>query len=436
MACVGILVSKGHMTVDEMRRCQEQMESAVYATAAYFEKWAIAIATTLLERNLITNAALDELIGPKEEVVPQELFVEGAIVRVRKSSHSTRWRKPHLRTPGYVHGVCGVVERQLGSFPNPEQLAFGGVARGKQPLYLVRFDWSSICDFVAAGDGANMSDAVTVEIYHPWLEGAKEEDLSIQRKLPEKHVDAESSRHSHGHGPDCKRARSEADAGDHHHHHADHVHEERIVVEQHAADSEIPCPLIAQALVAVLSAKGLVSSEELRVQMEKVDMADRNRGEAGRRIVARAWIDASFKDRLLKNGNDACAELGINASNATAPTKLVVMEQTSTTHHLIVCTLCSCYPLAILGMSPDWYKSREYRSRAVREPRAVLREFGTEVPADVQVVVHDSTADCRYLVLPRRPIGTEGWSVEQLQEIVSRDSMLGVSVLKPPAQSP
>ncbi|CAJ1353142.1 unnamed protein product [Effrenium voratum] len=138
---------------------------------------------------------------------------------------------------------------------------------------------------------------------------------------------------------------------------------------------------------------------------------------------------ARFKARLLQDANKACLELGVNATNPTAPTQLVVFEQTPQEHHLIVCTLCSCYPLTLLGLSPDWYKSREYRSRAVREPRKVLKEFGTDLPEEVKVVVHDSTADCRYMILPRRPTGTEGWSEEKLQEIITRDAMIGVAAL-------
>jgi nitrile hydratase len=141
-------------------------------------------------------------------------------------------------------------------------------------------------------------------------------------------------------------------------------------------------------------------------------------------VVARAWTDPAFKARLLANGTTACEELGIEM----AATKLVVVESTPDVHNLVVCTLCSCYPRMLLGLPPDWYKSRAYRARAVREPRAVLREFGTELPDGVTVRVHDSTADMRYLVLPLRPTGTEGWSEERLAGLVTRDSMVGVSV--------
>lgn len=154
-------------------------------------------------------------------------------------------------------------------------------------------------------------------------------------------------------------------------------------------------------------------------------------------MVARAWVDADFKARLLEDGNAAARELGIDASNVNAPTKLTVVENTREVHNLVVCTLCSCYPAKLLGLSPQWYKSRIYRARALREPRAVLADFGTELPAQVSVRVHDSTADCRYLVLPLRPAHTEGWSEQRLADLVSRDSMIGLCPAAPvPAPAP
>jgi nitrile hydratase len=143
-------------------------------------------------------------------------------------------------------------------------------------------------------------------------------------------------------------------------------------------------------------------------------------------VVARAWTDPAFRARLLADGSAACREMGI----AVDALKLVVVENTAAEHNVIVCTLCSCYPRNLLGLPPDWYKSRPYRSRTVREPRAVLAEFGLTLPADVTVRVHDSTADMRYLVLPSRPDGTEGWSAERLAAIVTRDCMIGVAVPK------
>lgn len=141
----------------------------------------------------------------------------------------------------------------------------------------------------------------------------------------------------------------------------------------------------------------------------------------GGKIVARAWTDPEYRERLLANGAEAIRELGYELE----PYEFTVMENTDDKHNVIVCTLCSCYPRALLGMSPAWYKSQRYRSRVVREPRAVLREFGVELSAEIEVRVHDSTAELRYMVLPQRPAGTDDWSEEQLAAIVTRDSLIG-----------
>jgi nitrile hydratase subunit alpha len=141
-------------------------------------------------------------------------------------------------------------------------------------------------------------------------------------------------------------------------------------------------------------------------------------------VVARAWADPAFKKRLLENGTKAVGEMGIPMGDA----ELIVVENTKDVHNVIVCTLCSCYPRTVLGLPPDWYKSRNYRSRVVAEPRVVLREFGTAIADEVTLRVHDSNADMRYLVLPMRPPGTEGWSEERLAGLVTRDCMVGVTV--------
>ena len=179
--------------------------------------------------------------------------------------------------------------------------------------------------------------------------------------------------------------------------------------------------LMAEAIKELLIEKGVVSAEDVRRNLEFLDSRDPLEGG---RVIARAWEDPDFKKRLLEDGTAAVEEMGLTMGEA----ELVVVENTDSVHNMIVCTLCSCYPRTLLGLPPDWYKSKSYRSRAVIEPRAVLTEFGTEIPADKTVRVHDSNADMRYLVLPQRPEGTEGWSVEQLSEIVSRDSMVGVTV--------
>jgi nitrile hydratase alpha subunit len=179
------------------------------------------------------------------------------------------------------------------------------------------------------------------------------------------------------------------------------------------------------AVRELLIEKGVISAEDVRRAIEAMDARSPAQGA---RIVARAWCDPGYKARLLADPSSAIKELGIEPGVY----KLVVLENTSSAHNLVVCTLCSCYPRGVLGLPPDWYKSRAYRSRAVREPRVVLREFGTEIADHVEVRVHDSTADMRYLVLPERPAGTEGLSESALAALVTRDSMIGVArVLAP-----
>jgi nitrile hydratase subunit alpha len=175
------------------------------------------------------------------------------------------------------------------------------------------------------------------------------------------------------------------------------------------------------AVRELLIGKGILTADQIRRQVEDMDSRTPARGA---KVVATAWSNPQFRERLLTDGNAAVEELGLERG----PYKLVVVENTSKVHNVIVCTLCSCYPRWLLGLPPDWYKSRSYRSRMVHEPRTVLREFGLELPDDTTVRVHDSTADMRYLVLPMRPAGTEGWSEEQLASLVSRDTMVGIAV--------
>lgn len=183
--------------------------------------------------------------------------------------------------------------------------------------------------------------------------------------------------------------------------------------------------LMEASLRELLVEKGVLTDAEVDAAVE--DM--RRRGpERGAKVVARAWTDPAFKARLLADGTRACEELGLEVPAL----RLVVVENTPEVHNAIVCTLCSCYPRMLLGLPPDWYKSREYRSRMVREPRAVLAEFGLVLPDSVRIRVHDSTADMRYMVLPMRPAGTEGWSEERLASIVTRDCMIGVAVPRLP----
>lgn len=182
--------------------------------------------------------------------------------------------------------------------------------------------------------------------------------------------------------------------------------------------------LMEVSLRELLVEKGVVTEAQVT---EEVEAMRRRTPEIGARVVAKAWIDPGFKARLLADGTRGCTELGIEV----AALKLVVVENAPSVHNVVVCTLCSCYPRMLLGIPPEWYKSRNYRSRTVREPRAVLEEFGLEFSRDVKIRVHDSTADMRYLVLPMRPAGTEGWDEERLASIVTRDCMIGVAIPSP-----
>jgi nitrile hydratase len=183
--------------------------------------------------------------------------------------------------------------------------------------------------------------------------------------------------------------------------------------------------LMEVSLRELLVEKGIVTEDAIAGAMA----AMRERGpERGAAMVARAWTDPAYKARLLENGSGAAEALGFEVPGL----KLIVVENTPQTHNVIVCTLCSCYPRMLLGLPPEWYKSRPYRSRVVREPRKVLAEFGTKIPAKVRIRVHDSNADMRYMVLPMRPARTEGWSEARLAGLVTRDCLIGVALPKIP----
>jgi nitrile hydratase subunit alpha len=197
---------------------------------------------------------------------------------------------------------------------------------------------------------------------------------------------------------------------------------------EHHPEPESYASMRTRALESLLVEKGIVTSDAIDalVQAYEEDIGPRN----GARVVARAWRDPEFKARLLSDGTAAINEMGFISGQGA---EFVAVENTPEVHNLIVCTLCSCYPAGLLGLPPKWYKDFAYRSRAVIEPRSVLREFGVEVPESKEVRVWDSTAELRYMVLPERPEGTEGLSEDELTEIVSRDSMIGVALVPSPA---
>lgn len=195
----------------------------------------------------------------------------------------------------------------------------------------------------------------------------------------------------------------------------DHPHEEPRYARN-------PWAARIRAIEELLVEKGVFTAKEVKSQVEYMEARSY---ENGARLVARAWVDPAFKQRLLSDTKAAAAELGIDASG---PVEFVTVENTPEVHNIIVCTLCSCYPRPILGHPPDWYKSFAYRSRAVVEPREVLREFGLDLPEDKRIAVHDSSADLRYLVLPERPERTERMSEEGLAALVTRDSLIGTDI--------
>ena len=203
----------------------------------------------------------------------------------------------------------------------------------------------------------------------------------------------------------------------------DHTHDH-----QPPPDEDGPLTYYRTMEIAVrelLIEKGVFGADDVRAAIEAMDARSPAKGAE---VVAHAWTDPAFKDTLLADGTQASAQLGIDIG----PTRLIAVENTEAVHNVIVCTLCSCYPRNLLGLPPDWYKAKAYRSRVVREPRAVLREFGTEVSDGVTVRVHDSTADMRYIVVPRRPAGTGGWDRERLAALVTRDCLIGVTLPKNP----
>jgi len=215
-----------------------------------------------------------------------------------------------------------------------------------------------------------------------------------------------------------------------HDHHDDDFHHSGMSPSGHPYREDDDRPLtywqtMEIAMRELLIKKGVLTPEEIARQIDEMDSREPANGAA---VVARAWTDPDFKARLLKDASDASREMGFDIG----PLRLIAIENTADTHNIIVCTLCSCYPRNLLGLPPDWYKSRAYRSRVVKEPRKVLAEFGVTLPENTTVRVHDSTADMRYIVLPRRPDKTEGWSADKLAELVTRDSMIGVGLAKSP----
>lgn len=418
-----VLAVKKVVSTDGLRRAIEALTPRQYASWTYYEKWAAGMTTLLLEKGVVSSKELDDaLFGKGKELNSSNegkpTYNRGDFVKVRsyrQDGSGIEWRRPHIRVPGYAYGVRGVIERVCDVHDDPSFLAFG-LNAPKVRLYRVRFKMRDIWPEHTDKDG---DDVIEAEVYEPWLEPSDS---------PTGHEFANQLLFDHTSGEDCiQHAHLDDHAHDHNHH--EHSHDPRPLVEERAANLESeprPGKELYEALIRVLIEKDVVSFEEIRVMSEHLVMAGKNLN--GASLVVKAWTDAAFEERLLSDAAAAASEIGIITSNPNAPTVLTVVKNTSDVHNVVVCTLCSCYPSGLLGIAPSWYRSREYRSRAVREPRRVLQEFGTDVPDTKQIRVHDSTADHRYLVLPERPKGTEGWTDEELSALVTRDSLVGVAV--------
>ncbi|CAF1070749.1 unnamed protein product [Rotaria sp. Silwood1] len=403
-AVLYLLCAKRMMNVHMLRKGIESIDKPVYNKLSYYERWAISLAKYCLEAGILTQEDLNKKYGPPLHSTDKQLFQVGDKVRVHHENYATRWIKPHLRTPGYLYGKIGIIERCCGLQPNPEYFAYDNTdsITHHQPLYRVRFDQKDVWDHY---DGAD-DDTIDVEIFQHWLMPASQPYSST-----EKNEDEGGLKHDFDH--------------QHKDHDHDHMHEARAVIEQTAVDREgrpLPAQHLGESLVSALIGKNIFSPEELRKQIETNQMGGVE--QRGANIVVEAWLNPEFKQRLLKDGTSTIAEfLKLDKMHDN----IVVVENTDKVHNLVVCTLCSCYPRQLLGIPPGWYKSRSYRVRAPRDPRSILKEFGTVLPNDMKIQVHDSTSDLRYLVIPRRPATTQNWSREQLLSIVTRDSMIGVS---------
>jgi len=350
------------------------------------------------------------------------------------------------------------VERCCGAFPSPELLAFG-IAGSPSELYRVRFVQKELWPGYEGG----AADTIDVELYEPWLLLAPADDQSCSEPAAKRARGSDgeevaatapvaaATRAATTRSGDEGAAAAHEHSNHHHHHHDDHgvhEHEARAAVEQTAVDREQrggPYRRVAEALKGVLIEAQVLSAADVSAEIERQDMNEHSCA-AGGRVVVRAWRDPEFRKRLLADGKEAVrGYLGLELDCA----QLVVVAShdddddgggdggesgSAAVHHLVVCTLCSCYPTELLGKPPDWYKSRSYRARAVFEPRKVLEEFGLALPPSTTLRVHDSTADMRYLVLPALPEGAslEADSEAALLALVTRDSMVGAGLARRP----
>lgn len=427
-AMVTTLAGKGYFSVDEMRRAIESLPPPLYEKYGYYGRWAAAISSILVQKQIVPVSSLAAALWDDDVVsAPVKRWNVGDTVLVHPEDLRTRWTTPHLRVPGYIFGKEGVVERVCGEFSDPELLAFGPLKdpadivppSSKNTMYRVRFRQSDVNHLYEGGS----NDTIDVEIYGNWLTTPRAASNSVAPSTPNpiqpvQPDPVDEHNHSHGH--------SHGDSEE------EHEHLPRDEVEFAAVEKEGP-PQIGERLVAALRhiavEHSLITVSEIRSAIEKTETM--NQKLLGLNIVAKAWVDPVFKQKLLDDAPAAIMNsFGVSTTNNTGPTILTFVENTDTVHNVIVCTLCSCYPRSILGLAPAWYKSRSYRARVVRNPRQVLeQDFGMKISEEVSVRVHDSTADLRYAVLPQRPEGTDHFSEEELAGLIPRDALLGVALV-------
>ena len=440
-ALVVVLISMELVTASALH--QEVAKLQGYADWGYYDKWAAALAKVLLKAGLIKLRDFDRALGgPPQDCKP---FKVGDKVWIRHTvcgDPTSQWRRPYLPIPGSTSGLQGTVESRLGQRSDDSFFALraelGLEVASMQDMYLVQFDLESVLKGNALSGADLPQKVVTVEVFESWLTCMEPEPPSPASRAPHSSVKAPKRRQLRqslktlAQDMHDFRARHQGSQGEHETHepHGSHVHLPRSLVEQAAVEKEgkeSPGQRVTEALLQLLTAGNIIVMSAVSRAMEVIDSVGVR--PLGPRIVARAWVDPGFRQLLLEDAHAAIRTLGYEATNSTSAVTVKVVESTPMVHNLVVCTLCSCYPVTLLGLSPAWYKSREYREQAVRRPRELLKEsFGLDVPEEVDLRVHDSNSELRYIVLPLRPAGTEGWAEDELASLVTRDAMIGVAM--------
>jgi len=407
-AVAKLLGRRGVTVVDETRRLIESLPAMEYARLKYYEKWICGSAALCLSAGIFEDRELERELG-SDETPTEQTFEIGQSVIVRKETDHVRWRKPHLRTPGYVHGKRGTVVRAQGPFPAPETIAFATLRpkAAMAMLYTVRFKQVDLWDHYEA---SSVNDTLDCDVYSYWLRSIDDDNKNNEK------VGLGWTKFGYGL------------ASTHVPHNGHHLHESRQTAETKAVEDEAkhesPYALLLAAIVRLCVRKGIFTKDEVRSDAENLDAMAYGQTMEGARVIARAWTDETFKTKLLVDPKAAITETfpdiaetvksrgGMGSTNTSSTkiavkedrdavaqsfdfghTDLVVVADTPSIHNVVVCTLCSCYPRALLGLPPRYFTSRAYRARVVAEPRTVLEDFGCKLPASVTTVrVHDSTA--------------------------------------------